>query len=853
MSKLSSVCRLAVLVALVGGPMVEAGGPKGLLTVWETTPLEQYDLAVTSNGSVWVASDDKVYLFDPVDGSATSYAAPFLVAPDFAMITPAPDGSLWMSDSFGERIVRFNPSTGIFTPYTLPKPPFAADASPFGITVGPDGKIWFTTGYSDYGLGCLDPVSGTFTRFQAPGGADRGMPVMIAFDSAGMAWFTYDVHSGGDPGLGRLNPGTGSFSVWTDPYAGAFTPFGLVVVDDEIWFLDHSANVLVHFEPASEVFTTYPNPSNLVDPHFLALGHDGLFYTTALASRTLGAFDPVARRWMGVRSLRTHPNANAMGVTTAPDGAIWFAADTTASYDFGGIGRFVPFGPAGLAVGAYGEDAAAVNSGAVSVLFGSTTGGLGAVYDQWVTQDGPGMADAAEASDRFGYSLTSGDFNCDTVLDLAIGVEGEEVNGHPGAGAVHVVYGMRSGGLYLSANQLVHQDTTGILEDAEDNDSFGWTVAAGDFDRDGCGDLAVGVPAEDRNGIGDAGIVNVVYGSPTGLTLVGNQIFWQDTAGMQETAEAGDRFGHALATGDFDGDGFDDLAFGVPWEDLGSLDRAGVVQVVYGTDIGLTAARDQLWHQDVAGMPGDAASEEDFGWELAVGDFQGDGYDDLAIGVSGEDVGSAIQAGAVTVLHGAATTGLVASGQLWTQDSAGIEDTAEDGDAYGHALAGGDFDGDGYGDLAVAVPFEGIGSATWAGAVSVLYGTSGGLGSAGDQLWHQDVYGLWSSCESWDRFGFRVAAADFNFDGADDLVVGIPYEDIETTVDGGAVQVLYGSPGGLAATGTQAWYQGGGIADIYETEDYFGYAVAPLYVESSLIFADGFVTGTTAAWSSALP
>ena len=70
------------------------------------------------------------------------------------------------------------------------------------------------------------------------------------------------------------------------------------------------------------------------------------------------------------------------------------------------------------------------------------------------------------------------------------------------------------------------------------------------IDRDGCGDLAVGVPGEDRNGIGDAGIVNVIYGSPAGLTLVGNQIFWQDTAGMQEIAEAGDRFGHALATGE---------------------------------------------------------------------------------------------------------------------------------------------------------------------------------------------------------------------------------------------------------------------------------------------------------------
>jgi FG-GAP repeat len=69
------------------------------------------------------------------------------------------------------------------------------------------------------------------------------------------------------------------------------------------------------------------------------------------------------------------------------------------------------------------------------------------------------------------------------------------------------------------------------------------------------------------------------------------------------------------------------------------------------------------------------------------GDFDGDGEDDLAIGVPGEDVGSILDAGAVNVLYGS-SNGLTSSGsQFWHQDKSGIEDTAEQDDAFGAALA----------------------------------------------------------------------------------------------------------------------------------------------------------------------
>src|SRR5688572_15693243 len=107
-------------------------------------------------------------------------------------------------------------------------------------------------------------------------------------------------------------------------------------------------------------------------------------------------------------------------------------------------------------------------------------------------------------------------------------------------------------------------------------------------------------------------------------------------------AEVDDHFGSSVARGDFNGDGYHDLAVGVHVEDIddpfSTIREAGAVEVIYGTARGLDWPNRQFWNQDSADVEDMAEQEDMFGWSLAAGDFNGDGYDDLAIGVPWEAV-----------------------------------------------------------------------------------------------------------------------------------------------------------------------------------------------------------------------
>jgi disulfide bond formation protein DsbB len=418
------------------------------------------------------------------------------------------------------------------------------------------------------------------------------------------------------------------------------------------------------------------------------------------------------------------------------------------------------------------------------------------------------------------------DFNGDGYGDLAIGVPYEDIGTNIDAGAVNVLYGS-SAGLSSTGNQLWHQNSPGILGICEQNDEFGRALACGDFDNDGYTDLAIGVGEE---GIGTrvgTGAVQVLYGSSFGLSASGNQLWHQNSPGILGICEDWDQFGSALTTGDFDNDGYTDLAIGVEGEGIGSVDYTGAVQVLYGSSSGLSASGNQLWHQNSPGILDTCESMEDFGFSLIADDFNGDDYIDLAISVPGESIGTKVGVGAVQVLYGS-SSGLSSSGnQLWHQNSPGILGLSEVDDWFGRALAAGDMNGDGYADLAISNSYESVGAIDNAGTVNVLYGSSSGLSASGNQLWHQNSPGILGICEHGDEFGVSVTIGDMNWDGYADIAVGVSHEDLGSIYFAGVVHVLYGSASGLSSTGNQMWHQNSpGILGICESYDYCGSALA---------------------------
>jgi FG-GAP repeat/FG-GAP-like repeat len=433
-----------------------------------------------------------------------------------------------------------------------------------------------------------------------------------------------------------------------------------------------------------------------------------------------------------------------------------------------------------------------------------------------------GLADPSTTTRAAANGSLQADFDNDGFPDLAIGVLGEDAGTE---GAVNVLYGSTRG-LTGVGGQFFTQDSPGVPGAAEPDDGFGFALAVGDFDRDGFADLAIGVLDEDVGTIADAGAVNVLYGTAGGLTGTGSQLFTQNSPGVGSGAEPGDSFGFALAAGDFDHDGFADLAVGTPDENAGTIADAGAVNVLYGATGGLTGTGSQIFTQNTPRVPGGAEPDDNFGSALAAGDFNSEGFADLAIGAPGEDVGTLDRGGAVNVLPGSAG-GLTGRGsQLFTQNSPGVPGGTELGDNLGLALTSDDFNSDSFADLAIGSA-EDVGTIEDAGAVNVLLGSAGGLTGVGSQLFTQDSPGVPGDPEENDGFGAdALAAGDFDSDSFADLAVGVS-EDVDTISGAGTVNVLPGSAGGLTGVGSQLFTQDTpGVPDSAEPLDSFGSALA---------------------------
>ncbi|WJV50809.1 FG-GAP and VCBS repeat-containing protein [Streptomyces flavofungini] len=373
----------------------------------------------------------------------------------------------------------------------------------------------------------------------------------------------------------------------------------------------------------------------------------------------------------------------------------------------------------------------------------------------------PGLPGAQEARAAAGPAPTryADDFNGDGYHDLAIGAPdgGVRVTGADGAttraleaGYVTVSYGSKNGA-QKTGLKAVTQNSPGVPGDAKPNQAFGRTLANGDFNADGYADLAVGSRSENRDQ------VTLLWGGPTGL---------KGGSTMPGT-EAGPGFGSVLKAGDFTGDGKTDLIVGYsmairlhkgPFKADGSPASAKTVDVGASFDYADAQKR------------------------LAVGRINKGAIDDLVVLGEERRRGRVLLGGASGLRRTAATV------------------------RGGNSVTIGDFDKDGYGDIAVGDSTYVRDSERHAGRVQVQYGSSGGVDEdRAAKVFTEDSPGVPGGVEAGDSFGIDVAAGDLNRDGYADLVVGAPGERHATCehcyISGGGLYALKGSKKGLTGTG----------------------------------------------------
>jgi hypothetical protein len=420
------------------------------------------------------------------------------------------------------------------------------------------------------------------------------------------------------------------------------------------------------------------------------------------------------------------------------------------------------------------------------------------------TTNGPTLAN----SDQFGWSVANiGDLDGDGVNDLAVGAtyddmdENGAADGGKNRGAVHIMF-MESDGSVKSTVEI--NDSTENGPTLANNDRFGASVEnIGDFDGNGVNDLAVGA-SYDNTGGKNRGAVHIMFMESDGS--VKSTVVINDSTTNGPTLSNSDLFGTSVANiGDLDGDGVNDLAVGANFDDMDENgvadggDNRGAVHILF---MNIDGSVDSTVEINDSTTNGPTLTDKDyFGDSVAnIGDLNGDGVNDLAVGASFDDMDEN------GVADGATNRGTV---HIMFMNSDGsvdstveINDSTENGphlngnDLFGESVENlGDLNGDGVNDLAVGASRDNAGGAD-RGTIHVMYMNSDGSVDSTVEINSSTENG--PTLTNTDRFGISIGEiGDFDGNCITDLAVGAynDHTDENGIVDGGddrgAVHIIF--------------------------------------------------------------
>jgi hypothetical protein len=383
-------------------------------------------------------------------------------------------------------------------------------------------------------------------------------------------------------------------------------------------------------------------------------------------------------------------------------------------------------------------------------------------------------SDILDGDVDFGDSVANiGDLNGDGVQDLVVGASEDGASSN--VGAIYILFMNNTGG--VESNVKISEGLAGFSGFLTNGEDFGSSVAnIGDLNGDGVQDLAVG--AENDGGIDNAeGVLHILFMNNTGgvenTSYIGDGVSGFNPSGLG----VGDHLGSSVANiGDLNGDGIQDIAVGA-MDDENLESGEGAIYILFMDTLGRVDSSVKI-SDGLAGFnPSSLGENSSFGSSVVnIGDLNGDGVQDLAVGARGP-VGTGDD-GAVYILFMNNTGGV---------ESHTVTSLPGEDNYLGESITNvGDLNGDRVQDLAVGTLFG--------DAIYILFmNNTGGLEEytkISDGLIGFNPDGL----ESADWFGNSISnIGDLNGDGVQDLAVGaVRDENLESNE--GALYILYLGP-----------------------------------------------------------